>query len=412
MKQLISEKERTRITNLYEIVTPMDYVIYDWLSPDEKYVIFLDELYDVIQQKKIGNIWENFDNFKMFIQHSFEVSTTIPQQIKEELSNLINSFVITESTRNLSKLKPIFKQILEQENKYGLLGDFGNWAKDTATNAISSTTDFFKTGYEGLKKMGIAISQGEWSQVVDLLKKGSLYVARRIRAALYNPVGLILDAILVASGVGVGLKMLPWAIVVGLDLYEFGTGNYEEPDLSMGWRLLFFAVDCMGLVLPALAAKGPRVMIRNLINKFGKTDKGLLAAIRQSKPLQSFFKVVLDNINKVSGLMQKSTTYLKQKSPKIYNFLSGSLGLLSRFLLKLITLIKSLLKGVGFVLSAPGKITTKLGGGGKIGATANTFVPLAGLGTYQQNQQRNYEEDLVDKLQNKSVESEYDPNQI
>jgi hypothetical protein len=180
----------------------------------------------------------------------------------------------------------------------------------------------------------------------------------------------------------------------------------------MGGRLLFFAVDCMGLVLPALAAKGPRVMIRNLINKFGKTDKGLLTAIRQSKPLQSFFKVVLDNINKVSGLMQKSTTYLKQKSPKIYNFLSGSLGLLDRFLLKLITLIKSLLKGVGFVLSAPGKITTKLGGGGKIGATANTFVPLAGLGTYQQNQQRNYEEDLVDKLQNKSVESEYDPNQI
>ena len=47
-----------------------DIVISDWLSPDEKYCIFLDELYDVKNKKKLGNIWENFDNFKFFIRYS------------------------------------------------------------------------------------------------------------------------------------------------------------------------------------------------------------------------------------------------------------------------------------------------------------------------------------------------------
>ena len=44
-------------------------VITDWVSPDNKYVILLDELYDLHSKKNLGDIWENFDNFKLLNTH-------------------------------------------------------------------------------------------------------------------------------------------------------------------------------------------------------------------------------------------------------------------------------------------------------------------------------------------------------
>jgi hypothetical protein len=39
---IINESERRRIKNLYETPVSLDFVILDWLSPDEKYVIILN----------------------------------------------------------------------------------------------------------------------------------------------------------------------------------------------------------------------------------------------------------------------------------------------------------------------------------------------------------------------------------
>ena len=51
-KLVISESERRRISNIYENSFSLDYVITDWVSPDEKYVIFLDELFDIENKTK------------------------------------------------------------------------------------------------------------------------------------------------------------------------------------------------------------------------------------------------------------------------------------------------------------------------------------------------------------------------
>ena len=94
-KLLISESDKTHILNLYGVSSVKDtIVITEWLSPDEKYCVFLDELYDIQNKTKIGNIWENFDNFKFFLTHSFEVATNVPKQIKENVLNSLKSFVI------------------------------------------------------------------------------------------------------------------------------------------------------------------------------------------------------------------------------------------------------------------------------------------------------------------------------
>jgi hypothetical protein len=405
----ITESERNRIQGLYGLSTTNEnVVITDWLSPDEKFCIFLDELYDIENKVKIGNIWENFDHFKFFLKHSFEVATNVPQQIKESVLESINSFVLTESTQNMTSLKPYFKEILNEN----LLSDFGNWVKDTTVDAVKGVGDFLKTGYEGLKKMGVAISQGDWVKVVDLIKKGALYVARKIRSALYNPIGLILDAVLVASGVGIGFKMAPWAIVVALDIYEFITGNYEDPDLAMGWRLMFFGVDILGLTTTGVFAKASRSMVLKSISKFGKNEKGLQTAVQNTPQLKTFLQRVSQYLPKVSGLINKVKSHVQSKSPMFFKFFSSIVGGIGRFISWMTNLIGKLLKGVGNVLSAPGKLTTKFGGGAKTAAAVNVAVPSAVIGTYQKSGEQKNKDDSSIFSSDDFSNYEIDPNEF
>jgi hypothetical protein len=397
---IINESERRRIKNLYEAPTSLDFVISNWLSPDEKYVIFLDELYDIESKTKLGNIWENFDNFKFFLKHSFDSSTTIPQQIKEDVLKTLDSFLLTESTQNLTPLKPIFKELLKEDKDWGVLGDLGNWAKETAINTVTGVTSFIQTSYEGLRKLGIAISEGDWMKIVDLLKKGALYVARSIKSALYSPVGLILDAILMASGVGIGFKALPWAIVVALDIYELTTGNYEDPELSMGWRLFFFGIDIIGLVSSGIFAKESRSVVLGAISRFGKSEKGLQAAVQKTPKLKSFLSKILENSPKAEGYIKQAQSQLKGKSSMFFKFLSSIIGGIGKFIGKLVNYISK-------ILTVPGKLTTKLGGGVKTAAGVNTLGLVAGVGTYQKYKERKSNDDLFNSLENSDVVPDY-----
>jgi hypothetical protein len=382
IKLQITESEKNKILDLYNVTPIMEnIVISDWLSPDEKYCIFLDELYDINSKVKIGNIWENFDHFKFFLKHSFEVATNVPEQIKESVLESINTFVLTESTQNMVLLKQYLKDILNEN----VVTDFGNWVVDTGKSAVQGVSNFVKTGYEGLKKMGIAISQGDWMKVVDLLKKGSLYVARRIRAALYHPIGIVLDAILVASGIGIAVKMLPWAIVVGLDIYEFMTGNYEH-DMTMGWRLLFFGTDILGLVLAGAVAKTAQTTVSNLIRKFGNSEKGLQNAVKSSPQLKNILQNISKNLPKVSGLINQARASIP-KTSMFFKFFSSIISGVGRF-------IKWIASLIGKILGVGGTIATKLGGGTKTVAAANAAVPAAALGTYFQGEIRKAEEDF------------------
>jgi hypothetical protein len=398
---IINESERRRIKNLYETPVSLDFVISDWLSPDEKYAIFLDELYDIESKTKLGNIWENFDNFKFFLKHSFEVSTTIPQQIKENVLKTLDSFLLTESTQNLTSLKPIFKQLLKED--WGLLGDLGNWAKETAVSAVDGVTNFVKTGYEGLLKLGVAISEGDWMKIVDLLKKGALYVARSIRSALYHPVGLILDAILIATGVGKGFQFVIWAIVVGLDIYEFISGDFEKKDENILMRLLFFGIDILGLVFAGTVAKASKGFIGGILRKFGTTTEGLSMAVKSNPQFKNILNKMLNGSTKASSFMSKAAESLKTTSPMMYKFLSGVLSGLTKFINLMVNSIKEILG----LLSAPGKIAAKLGAGKGVQSLATAAVPLAALGTYQTGEQRKSNEEFADALQNSDVVPDY-----
>lgn len=398
---IIEESERNRILGLYgRPQTSESIVIAEWLSPDEKFCIFLDDLIDIEKKIKIGNIWENFDHFKFFLKHSFEVATNVPQHIKESVLTSLDSFLITESNQNMVGLKPFVKELLNEN----VFKDIWDYTKDTVVGAGKGIANFATTSIAGLKKLYSNIKDGEWKKAFEIIGKGMLFVARSIRSALYHPIGILLDVILVAIsaptfGASKAIQASIWGIVVGLDIYEFITGNYEDPDLHMGWRLLFFGIDILGLATTGVLAKASKAIVTPLIKTFGKGSGGISKAVQSSKPLQGIVQKILNSAQGAGGLLQKATANFAQHSPKLYNFLKGPLSSFGKFVSKMVEMLKSLLtgtvnvvKGTANVLGKPGQALKNVLGGGKVGAGAqaalNVGVPLVGIGTYQQYKER------------------------
>jgi hypothetical protein len=415
IRDIITEGERNEIRSMYGLTVESDIVILDWLSPDENYCIFLDELYDIQNKTKIGNIWENFDNFKFFLKHSFEVAKNIPQQIKEEVLISINNLILTEGNQNLSELKPFVKQMINEN----IFKDAWNWGKEQVKGAVKGVKDFAKTSWEGLKKTYNYIADGQWKEAFAIIGKGMLWVARKIRSALYHPVGLLLDAILIATGVGKGAQFVIWAVVVALDIYELMTGNYEE-EMSMGWRLLFLGVDIIGLVFAGVAAKSAKGVVGGLIRKFGRTAEGLSNAVKGNKVIQGILEKILNASKGASATIQKAMSYLQKNAPKLYSFFSGIMSGLSKFLTMMVNAVQKLLNIGGKVISAPGKLVTKIAPQSTRGtkfvkgaaAAATAGVPILGIGAYSQGKKREYETAIETGLSNPSVESEYNYDDI
>ena len=142
-----SEKKQILKKHIKEMnVIDENIVITDWLSPDEKYMIFLDELYDIKNKTKLGDIWSNPDNLVIFLEHSYRVSS-LKQSIKEEASEVFGRVMLTESNQDLTPLKPLIKQYLKE----GLWDNFKDWVSDTAQSTVKGVSDFFVDSWEGIK---------------------------------------------------------------------------------------------------------------------------------------------------------------------------------------------------------------------------------------------------------------------
>jgi hypothetical protein len=351
-----------------------DIVITDWLSPDENYVVFLDELFDIKNKVKLGNIWEDYNTLKIFLHHTFS-SSNLSKQLKENAEKVLNNKLLTESTQNLNDLKSGVKMLINE----GILSSFKNWAVKTGKSTVDGFVDFAKKAYKGGAALIDNISKGEWKEVFSLIGKGILYLGRKIRSAMYHPVGMILDAILIATGIGKGAQMVIWAIIVAVDVYELASGNYEE-ELPMWQRLLFLGVDILGLATSGVFAKSAKTLVA------GKD----LTTISKSPAGKKLLTSIVESVGKVPALLENAAKTLSIKFPNGSKFISGIIGKVSNFLKPLVNLIKK-------VISIPGKaLNTIIPGSSKLakGARAGvgTTALLGGIGTYgERKQEKNNE---------------------
>jgi hypothetical protein len=341
-----------------------DFVITDWLSPDEKYCVFLDELYDIKNKKKLGDIWENIENLKFFVRYSTSVSD-LKQEIKESIYDSLNKSLIIESY-DKKILKNHVKSLISEgwwDSLKGSASDAWKWAKETGSEAM----EYVKNA-------------ASW------LGKGMLYFGRKLRDALYHPVGLILDAMLVATGIGKGVQWIPWAIALSVDLYELFSNDYEHP---MWMQLLFTLFDAIALVSTGAVAKGLKISFKG-VSKIEDVGK----IVDKNPNVKKIFQNMPKYLGKISPKLEQAIRYLSKKFPKGSNFIKKILGGVDRFIAKLTETFgnlfskESLRAGAtagavvgGFHLAAPavGKLVQNLFGGGEMELSQEDIDMIANM---------------------------------
>lgn len=275
-------------------------VITDWLSPDEKYCIFLDELYDIKNKKKLGDIWENsLENLKFFIRYSTSVSD-LKKEIKESIYSSLNKNLIVESY-NIRLLKENIKTLIS-ENWFS---DAADWVSDKASDAM----DWVKSTVP---------------DVLTWIGQGALFLARKLREAMYTNAGLIIDAILVATGIGKSVQWIPWAIIVGLDLYEISSGDYEKPLFE---QLLLTLFDVLALLTTGALAKGLRLTFKG-----AKKMKEVNSLIMKNPKYKSIFAKIPEYLGKLSPKLKTAIKYLKNKFPRGADLITRALTKVDDFI--------------------------------------------------------------------------------
>jgi len=294
-------------------------VINEIMSPDEKYVIFMDDLIDIENKKNYGDIWENFENLKFFLRYSFNHENT-PIELREEANLILNKSLLSESVSEITQYKEIISEFL---NEAKLWDRFKDWAKETGKSTVSGIKDFVKTSAKGISSVVDKIANAEWMEVVELLKKGTVYVLKKLRDAVYSPVGMILETILVLTGIGKVPQAILWGLIVGLDIYEIISGDYEGTIFS---KILDTLFDVFAMVATGSAAK----VMKKLFKGIDSTED-LVRLLKSNKQARSFFEKIPQMMDKLKGNMSKVVTFLADRYPKGAKFLKNIIAKIDSF---------------------------------------------------------------------------------
>lgn len=305
---VITEDEKLNIRQMYNLNNQSYIFESPHITIDGKYVIFNDELYDYSNNESLGDIF-TINNLKRLFENIspdiLKENLVLVENVKTELSKVIeNEKLLMESVKHSIKNNLILEQNAFAENIIG---------------------------------------------------KGVLWFARKVKSVLWSIGGMAVDAFLVASGIGKTVQWIPWAICFALDVYEWTTGDYGNPEdknSSPIWKALTIGFDIMGMVTAGAMAKGAAFIMKPLRGLKTEAEIGK-ALVKSPKALK-----IVENINKslgsVSGRFNQLIAQMSQKMPKLASWLKTLTGGVN----KIITWISELL---GKILGFAGKSTEKIG---------------------------------------------------
>lgn len=341
-KQTLNEN---KLSTLLSSNNDNNFIITDMMSPDNRYFVFLDEMYDLKEQRKLGNFWDSIDNITLFLRHSFEQATNIPQNIRESclrdlnkisLNESLNSdlYLIKEQAREMVKRLPLNERTWgEWASQTG--SDFSSWLGKSTTDFVTGTTQMVKDAGTGLYNLGGAVMSGDVTKVLSLLGKGILYFARWLRKSLYNPIGIVLDTVLIATGIGKTVQWIPWAIIVALDVYELlNPADSEHKDEPLWLKAITIGLDVLGLVMAGAAAKAAKTQLSALKSVTTQGPEAVAAAIAENPALKSTLTNMMKSVEKVPGFLEKAVNFLMKPFPKAAEWIKGLLGQMGSFISK------------------------------------------------------------------------------
>lgn len=297
------------------------YVFELFTSVNNRYLIVEDNVFDFETQTELGNIWESIDNFKAIFNNTI-VDNTEYRIVRESILSL----PILENNNTLYGLRDI---LLE----YDFFND--TWLGREMKKDGKGVTDALKTSWEGSKKFIEAVGSGEWSEILKLLQQGVFYIFRKLKDALYSTTGSIIDAILVATGVGKTVQWIPWALVTALDIYQLVNNNWppEEKNDPLWSKYLTIGTSVLGLASTgavAIAAKKGIAPLKVVANNPSK----LAAYLLGNPKLKTILQKMVDASSIASSKIKSAYAFIKTKFPAGAKFLAEVIGYMDNFFTK------------------------------------------------------------------------------
>lgn len=386
----INEIERLRINSLY---FPMEkgeknYIFESLITVDGKYIIFKDEVFDIVEQKLLGNVWSSIDIFKIL----FEKTNVEDPQFKIIKESFL-SMPILENNQNLYGLRDI---LLE----FNFMQD--TWFGKQLSSAGEGIKNFGKESLEGLKKFGLAISSGEWSQILGLMASGVKFLLRKLKGALYTNVGMIVDAILIATGIGKGAQMVAWGLVVALDIYQISTKDFEDKSAPMWSHYLELGIDILGFIFTGVIAKGAKLSLSPLLNASRKGPTAVSGVIKKNPRIKELIIKMIDNVGAVSTKLKRVVAQLQKTFPKASDFIKTVLGGMSNILTGMVSALRQIIGGASTIVKA---VT---GGASKVGTAVRAGALTGGI-NYAVGNDNSENNDFSDSLlsANTNIEADY-----
>jgi hypothetical protein len=306
-KMMITESERNRIRSLYEPKKQKDFVFDFILTENEKYVIIMDQVFVAGGNgNSIGSIWEHTYIFNEIINESISKLETLNEEVKTNINNIVESI---EWKKEL---------VSEWIKERGIISE-GLWdsIKSGASSALSS------------------LSSAAIETAKTIFNKGVLPALRWVRRGLYTSVGIVIDV--VVSILAAKTNAIVWFVVVLLDIYEIGTGDYDPQDPNrMQMPFFFLIADLIGCVFTGAAAlamrKSAQTVAKQGLKKGAPTMVKMVEGLAQKVPsLQGSLK------NVANTLMTKLGPSSKGIMSKILGFINSVLTKFSIFLNKLLS---------------------------------------------------------------------------
>ena len=330
-KLIITESEGQRIRGLYNlpsnVVMKREYVFEAAFTTNEKYFIINDQVFDVFEKRDLGYLWESLDIFKEIFKNT-NVDNDDYRTIQESFINL----PLLEGKENLYEIRDI---LLE----FDFMKD--TWLGKEITKTGEGISDAVTSGLDGLKKFGVSVSKGEWSEILTLLGKGIMWTVRKLKEAAYSNLGMVVDAILVATGIGKGIQIAAWGLILALDVYQYTSGDWGgEPDPG-SFGLLYILADIMGLAFAGGLAK---TMFAALKPLKGMNTTQMSQYIIKTPVLGKLLKQAKSILSSIPSKLNKVKDLIKIKFPSGAGFITKTLSSIGNILKKIGGWISRILK--------------------------------------------------------------------
>lgn len=174
-----------------------------------------------------------------------------------------------------------------------------DWVVDKAKKVANVVGD-------GLSWVGQKIMQGldyvAQQIIIPIIKQGVIPLIRWIRRNLNTYAGIIADVILSVLPTVVVMKVI-WGLIVVLDLYEIGTGDYDPKDPERKQMpFVFLTVDIISLLFSVVAARGVKATLKVVAKQ--------KAAALGPGILRTTLTKLLNSMPKLKGLLMQAKSFL------------------------------------------------------------------------------------------------------